>query len=62
MISASIRSVVWIGERDEGTVGGRGMRGEEGEGGGEREIGRGREGVTENGFFFKKGISILDID
>ena len=52
-----------IEERDEGTVGGRG-RGRRGEGGGEREIERGREGVTENGVFkfFFEGISILDTD
>ena len=36
-----------IGERDEGTVKGRGRRG----GGGERETEKGREGVTENGVF-----------
>ena len=35
-----------IGERGEGTVSRRG------EGGGEREIEMGRDGVTENGFFF----------
>ena len=46
-----------IGEKGEETVGGRWRRVERG---GEREIERGREGVTVNGFL-KKGISILDI-
>ena len=35
------------GERGEKTVSGRGRRGK---GGGEREIEKGREGVTKNGF------------
>ena len=39
-----------IGERREGTVSGRGKV-RRGEGGGEREIERGREGMTENGVF-----------